>query len=263
VVVRRLFDHDRAYILPTPDGRFVFARPFGDDFTMIGTTDEDFSGDPAAVAVEPHEIAYLCDAVNAYLRRAIAPADVIWSFAGIRALHDDGAASAKDTTREYMLTLDSGVAQAPLLTVYGGKITTYRRLAETALDRLAPFFPAARPWTAGAPLPGGDFAPGGHEALAAETRRAWPFLAEGHVRRLIAAYGTRVRIMLDGATRLDDLGPRFGRDLTGTEIRYLMRREWAQTVDDVLWRRTKLGLELGPDGRAAVERFMTGAVGAD
>jgi glycerol-3-phosphate dehydrogenase len=263
VVMRRLFDHDRAYILPTPDGRFVFARPFGDDFTMIGTTDEDFSGDPAAAAVEPHEIAYLCDAVNAYLRRAIAPADVIWSFAGIRALHDDGAASAKDTTREYMLTLDGGVAQAPLLTVYGGKITTYRRLAEAALDRLTPFFPAARPWTAGAPLPGGDFARGGHEALAAETRRAWPFLTEDHARRLIAAYGTRVRMMLDGATRLEDLGPRFGRDLTGTEIRYLMRHEWAQTVDDVLWRRTKLGLELKPDRRAAVERFMTGTVGAD
>ena len=263
VVVRRLFDHDRAYILPTPDGRFVFARPFGDDFTLIGTTDEDFSGDPAAAAVEPHEVAYLCDAVNAYLRRGIAPADVIWSFAGVRALHDDGATSAKDTTREYMLTLDGGIREAPLLTVYGGKITTYRRLAEAVLERLAPFCLASRPWTAGAPLPGGDFAPGRDAALVAETQRAWPFLAESHARRLIAAYGTRVKIMLDGATRLADLGPRFGRDLTGAEIRYLMRREWAQTVDDVLWRRSKLGLELGPDGRAAVERFMTGVVGAD
>lgn len=263
VVVRRLFDHDRAYILPTPDGRFVFARPFGDDFTLIGTTDEDFSGDPAAASVAAHEIAYLCDAVNAYLRRGVSPADVIWSFAGVRALHDNGAASAKDTTREYMLTIDGGVREAPLLTVYGGKITTYRRLAEAVLDRLAPFFPASRRWTARAALPGGDFAPGRDEALIAETRRAWPFLAESHARRLVAAYGTRVELVLGGAKRLADLGPCFGPDLTGAEIRYLMRHEWAQTADDVLWRRTKLGLQLGPDGHAAVERFMTGAVGAD
>jgi glycerol-3-phosphate dehydrogenase len=261
VVVRRLFEHDRAYILPTPDGRFVFARPFGDDFTLIGTTDEDFSGDPAAAAVEPHEIAYLCEAVNAYLRQGIASADVIWSFAGVRALYDDGAANAKDATREYHLALDAPVGAAPLLTIYGGKITTYRRLAEVAFNRLAPHFPRSSPWTAGAPLPGGDFA-GGAAALVAEMRRAWPFLAERHARRLVAAYGTRARRVLDGATRLADLGPRFGPDLTGAEIRYLMRHEWAQTADDVLWRRSKLGLHLGKDARAAVDRFMTGAVGA-
>jgi len=261
IVVQRLFAHGHAYILPTPDGRIVFARPFGDGFTLIGTTDEDFSGDPGAAAVAPREIEYLCRTVNGYFRERIAPADVVWSFAGVRALYDDGAGSAKDTTRDYVLTLNQDVGRGPLLTVYGGKITTFRRLAEAVLDRLAPFFPPGRPWTAGAPLPGGDFAPAGYETLVADLRRRFRFLAERHARRLVAAYGTRARLVLDGATRLDDLGPRLGPDLTGAEIRYMMRHEWAQTAEDVLWRRSKLGLILDKDGRAAVERFVTGAVG--
>ncbi len=148
-----------------------------------------------------------------------------------------------------------------MLTVYGGKITTYRRLAEAALAKLAPFFPAAARWTAARPLPGGDFAVGRDEALVAETRRAWPFLAEPHARRLGAAYGTRAKLVLRGATRPEDLGPRFGPDLTGAEIRYLMRHEWAETVDDVLWRRSKLGLYVSKEDRAGIERFMVDAVG--
>jgi glycerol-3-phosphate dehydrogenase len=265
IVLKRLFEHDRAYILPTPDGRIVFARPFGDDFTLIGTTDEDFVGDPAAPTVAPHEIDYLCGAFNGYFRRAVAPDDVVWAFAGVRALYDDGARLARDTTREYVLTLDRGARQAPLLTVYGGKITTYRRLAEAALIKLAPYLASARAsaaWTADRPLPGGDFAPGTDATLVAETRRAWPFVAEAHARRLVAAYGTRVPLVLDGIARAEDLGPRFGADLTGAEIRYLMRHEWVETADDVLWRRSKLGLALTREERVAVERFVTGAVGA-
>ncbi len=265
IVVKRMFEHDRAYLLPTPDGRVVFARPFGPDFTLIGTTDEDFVGDPAAAAVEPREIDYLCQAVNAYFRAAVAPADVTWAFAGVRALYDDGKSSASETTREYLLALDHADGRAPLTTVYGGKITTYRRLAESVLAKLAPFFPDARvrtPWTAKSALPGGDFAPGGDDALVSETRRAWPFLAPAHARRLVAAYGTRVKLVLDGVAREEDLRPRLGADLTGAEVRYLMRHEWAQTADDVLWRRSKLGLYLSKDEAAAVERFMTSAVGA-
>ena len=261
IVVKRLFDHGRAYILPTPDGRVVFVRPFGPDFTLIGTTDEDFAGDPSAATVAPREIAYLCDTANAYLRHKIGPADVVWAFAGVRALHDDGAASARDTTREYVLTLDREPARAPLLTVYGGKITTYRRLAEAALARVAAVLPTGPAWTARKPLPGGDFKPGGDAALVAKTCRTWPFLAESHARRLIAAYGTRVARVLDGAASAADLGPRFGADLTGAEIRYLMRDEWADTADDVLWRRSKLGLQLTKAECAAVERFVTGAHG--
>jgi glycerol-3-phosphate dehydrogenase len=262
LVVARLFAHDRAYILPVPDGRIVFARPFGDAFTLIGTTEEDFAGDPAALAVAPHEIKYLCDAVNAYLRSPIGPADVVHAFAGVRALFADGSRLARDTTRDYVLTLDRSSGQAPLLTVYGGKITTYRRLAEAALTRLAGVLPGAPAWTAGRPLPGGDFPPGRDAVLVDEARRVWPFLAEPHARRLVAAYGTRVRMVLDGVVRPADLGPRFGADLTGAEIRYLMRHEWAETADDVLWRRSQLGLVLPKEAREAVARFMTAAVGS-
>jgi glycerol-3-phosphate dehydrogenase len=265
IVVRRMFEHDRAYILPTPDGRVVFARPFGPDFTLIGTTDEDFVGDPAAATVEPREAKYLCDVINGYFRAAIAPPDVVWAFTGVRALYDDGASNASETTREYLLTLDRAGDRAPLLTVYGGKITTYRHLAEAALAKLGRIFADTRaqtPWTAQQPLPGGDFAPGGDDAVVAQTRRTWPFLTEAHARRLVAAYGTRVRLVLKGVAREEDMGPRFGADLTGVELRYLMRHEWAQTADDVLWRRSKLGLHLSKDDAGAVERFVTGAVGA-
>jgi glycerol-3-phosphate dehydrogenase len=263
IVVKRMFEHDRAYILPTPDGRVVFVRPFGPDFTLIGTTDEDFVGDPAVPTVEAREIGYLCDAVNAYFRAVLSPVDVVWAFAGVRALYDDGASSASETTREYLLALDSDAGAAPLLNVYGGKITTYRRLAEAVLAKLGCFFPEAKkPWTARWTLPGGDFKPGSDDALVAETRGAWPFLAEAHARRLVAAYGTRVKLVLANVAREEDLGPRFGAGLTGAEIRYLMRHEWAETADDVLWRRTKLGLYLTKEEAAAVERFMTSAIGA-
>jgi glycerol-3-phosphate dehydrogenase len=260
IVVKSLFDHGRAYLLPTADGRYVFARPFGSDFTLIGTTDEDFVGDPAVLTVEPREIAYLCNAANRYFRDAIAPADVIWAFAGVRALYEDGSLRAQDTTREYVLVLDRDVGRAPLLTVYGGKITTYRRLAEAALAKLSQIFTIAPPWTADAPLPGGDFRR--FDQLVAETVRTWPFLAESHARRLVGAYGTRLKLVLGEARRAEDLGPRFGGDLTAAEIRYLMRHEWADTADDVLWRRSKFGLHVSKEEREGIERVMTAALGA-
>src|SRR6185437_15660053 len=224
-----------------------------------------FTGDPSAAVVEPREAEYLCDVVNGFFRAAIAPPDMVWAFAGVRALYDDGKSSATETTREYLLTLDRGGDRAPLLTVYGGKITTYRHLAQAALAKLSQIFTDARaqtPWTAKQVLPGGDFAPGSDDAVVAQTRRTWPFLTDAHARRLVAAYGTRVGLVLEGVAREADMGPRFGADLTGVELRYLMQHEWAQTADDVLWRRSKLGLHLSKDAAAAVERFMTGAVGA-
>jgi glycerol-3-phosphate dehydrogenase len=259
IVFRRLFDHGRAYILPTRDGRMVFVRPFGPDFTLVGTTDENFVGDPAAPAVDPQEVTYLCDVLNAYFRARIAAGDMVWAFAGIRALYDDHAKDAKDVTREYVLAVDQGFREAPLLTVYGGKITTYRRLAEAALDKLAAFLGVGPRWTATTPLPGGDFAR--REDLIAQTRRTWPFLSEAHARRLVCAYGTRCALILGKASRLEDLGPRFGADLTGAEILYLMRQEWAESADDVLWRRSKLGLSLSKDEHEAVERFIADRVG--
>jgi glycerol-3-phosphate dehydrogenase len=257
IVVRRLFEHDAGYIFQTPDRRVVFALPFERDFTMIGTTDQSFSGDPGGVAPGADEVGYLCAAANGYFRTQITPADVVWSFAGVRALYDDGSNKPQDTTRDYVLTLDESAA--PLLTIYGGKITTYRRLAEHALDKLAPIVKAGPAWTHGSRLPGGDFAHDGVAMLVAKTQAGWPFLAEEHVRRLVGAYGTRVARVLGAAKRPDDLGPWLGADLSGAEVRYLMREEWALTADDVLWRRSKLGLTFSPEQRESLAWFMAGA----
>ncbi len=256
IVVPRLYDHDRAYILQAADGRVVFAIPFARDFTLIGTTDRSFTGDPAVVAPTEPEIDYLCGVINAYFRASIVAADIVWAFAGVRALYDDGAGKPQDVGRDYVLSLDNASGVAPLLTVYGGKLTTFRRLAEDVLSRLSPFFPRSRPWTATAPLPGGDFVYDGVAALVARTQRQFPFLAKDHAERLVSAYGTRAENVLQGATRLDDLGPCFGADLTAAEVRYLMAKEWAKTADDVLWRRSKLGLRFSPPEQAALERFM-------
>jgi glycerol-3-phosphate dehydrogenase len=256
IVVRRLFDHDRGYIVQTRDGRFVFALPFERDFTLIGTTDQSFAGDPSGVQPSADEISYLCDVANAHFHATIAPADVVWSFAGVRSLHDDGSRKAQDVTRDYLLTLDEPNGEAPLLTVYGGKITTYRRLAETALRRLARYLKVGAPWTADAPLPGGEFPYDGVEALTARARGLWPFLTEANARRLVRAYGTRVDRILGDARRPEQLGEWFGDELTATEVRYLMRHEFAETSDDVLWRRSKLGLRVGAEAEAALTRFM-------
>jgi glycerol-3-phosphate dehydrogenase len=262
IVVRRLFTDDRGYIFQTRGKRVVFALPFERDFTLIGTTDCSFSGDPGIAAPTADEILHLCGVVNEHFRTPISPADVVWSFAGVRSLYDEDASDAQepqDTPRDYELALDDARGAAPLLTVYGGKITTYRRLAEAALDRLATFVGHGRAWTGRAALPGGDFALDGGGRLVSQTRSAWPFLEEGHARRLINAYGTRVDRILGSAKRLDDLGPMLGADLTAAEVRYLMAEEWAQTADDVLWRRSKLGLRVSPIERERLGQFMAEA----
>src|SRR5690242_4957811 len=264
IVVRRLYQHDRAYILQAADGRVVFAIPFERDFTLIGTTDRTFAGDPSTATPSGEEIDYLCRVTNEYFRTEIGAADVVWAFAGVRSLYDGGARKAKnrsvqDIGRDYELVLDKRYGEAPLLTIYGGKITTYRRLAEQALARLRPFFPHLRPWTGQSHLPGGDFVYDGVETLVERTLRTWPFLRAAHVRRLVRAYGSRVERVLENVTRLEDLGPAFGADLTAVEVRYLMRKEWAQTADDVLWRRSKLGLRFSPPQVSALERFMAEA----
>jgi glycerol-3-phosphate dehydrogenase len=262
IVVPRLFDHDRAYIFPTRDDRVVFALPFERDFTLIGTTDRGFAGDPGGVKPGADEIGYLCATANQHFRTTISAADVVWSFAGVRSLYEDGSKRAQDVTRDYVLTLDERAGEAAMLSVYGGKITTYRRLAEQALDRLAHILEVGPAWTVDSHLPGGEFPHDGLDALVAKTRKSRPFLTEEHARRLVRAYGTRVERVLGPARRLEDLGPRLGADLTGAEVRYLMDREWAQTEDDVLWRRSKLGLRVSPEERERLAKFMTGAVGA-
>jgi glycerol-3-phosphate dehydrogenase len=254
IVVARLFEHDRGYIFQAPDRRVVFALPFERDFTLIGTTDRSFAGDPAGVAPGADEIDYLCNAANGYLRTSVAPADVLWSFAGVRALHDDGSRKAQDIARDYVLALDE--RGPPLLTVYGGKITTYRRLAEHALSRLAHALKPGPAWTTASHLPGGDFPHDGFEALVGEARKSWPFLADAHARRLVRAYGTRIGRILGSAKQLDDLGTAFGADLTAAEVRYLIEQEWARSADDVLWRRSKLGLRVTAQERERLAAFM-------
>ena len=258
IVVPKLYDHDRGYILQNTDRRIVFALPYAGDFTLVGTTDRNFAGDLDALAPSAEEVTYLCDVVNGYFREPIGPGDVRWAFAGVRSLYDDGAGRPEDVTRDYHLELDERYREAPLLTIYGGKITTYRRLAETALARLARFFQLRAPWTATAPLPGGDFAWDGLAALIDEARRRWPFLDEREAMRLVQAYGTRLERVLGGAASRAELGPWFG-PLSAAEVRYLMADEWARRADDVLWRRSKLGLVLTADETAALAQFIAGS----
>ena len=256
IVVRRLFDHDRAYIFQNADGRIVFAIPYHGDFTLIGTTDADFRGDPGAVMAQPQEIIYLCQAASEYFREPVAPGQVVGTFSGVRSLYDDHAAKPKDLSRDYVLALDAGRGVAPLLSIYGGKITTARRLAEAALAQLAPFLRQPPPWTHRVPLPGGDFPWDGLGTLVEQARRRWPFLAEAHAFRLARAYGTRLDRILADATRFEDLDTCFGADLTAAEVRHLIRHEWADTADDVLWRRSKLGLRLQPHEQEALKKFV-------
>ena len=259
IVVPRLYDHDRAYIFQNSDGRIVFAIPYRNDFTLIGTTDRDYEGDPARVKATPEEIAYLCDSVNAYFARPVAPSDVVWAYAGVRPLYDDGASEAKSATREYVFELDLP-GGAPLLSIYGGKITTYRRLAEEALERLAPYLKgnkAGEGWTATAPLPGGDIDVSAVPALIADLRQHYPFLSEFHARRIVFAYGTCARRWLGVATSMADLGRSFGATLTEREVAYLMVNEWACDADDVVWRRSKLGLVMSAEEVAALDAWMT------
>jgi len=259
VVVRKLYDHDRSYIFQNADRRIFFAIPYERDFTLLGTTDQDYVGDPAKAQASAAEIDYICRGASEYFRQPVTPDMVVWSYSGVRPLFDDGASAAQEATRDYVLKLDV-VDGAPLLSVFGGKITTYRRLAEDALRRLAPHLPARAGlpagWTGTQALPGGDFPPDGYEALVAAIGTEFPFLADGHLRRLVRAYGTRTRLLLEGAGSQADLGQVFGADLTEAELRYLMRHEWAVTAADVVWRRSKLGLRLGAEQVASVDAAM-------
>jgi glycerol-3-phosphate dehydrogenase len=257
IVTRKLFGHDRSYILQGPDARFIFAIPYEDDFTLIGTTDQDHAGDPSEAHCTQEEIDYLCRFSSEYFKKPVTREDVVWTFSGVRPLYDDGAKSATAATRDYVLSLDAN--GPPLLNVFGGKITTYRRLTESVLEKLAPFFPhAGGPWTAGAPLPGGDFPVDGVEALTASMRDAHPFLTERWARRLVRAYGTEAREMLAGARSAADLGLHFGATLTEREVRWLMDREYAREAEDVVWRRSKLGLKLARQEIAALGAWMQG-----
>lgn len=258
IVTRRLFDHDKAYFFQGTDGRIVFAIPYEGAFTLIGTTDVDHHGAPGEAVCTPEEVAYLCAFASRYFRAAVTPDQVVWTYSGVRPLYDDGAKSATAATRDYVLSLDA--KGPPCLHVFGGKITTYRRLAEAAMAKLSPFTGATSgDWTEGAPLPGGDFPVDGVPRLVARLREAFPWLAEGHAHRLVRAYGTEAALVLGSARGPDDLGRDFGATLTERELRWMMTCEWARTAEDALWRRSKLGLHMTPEQIAAVDGFMADA----
>jgi glycerol-3-phosphate dehydrogenase len=258
IVVRKLYAHDRAYMFQNRDGRIVFVIPYQDDFTLIGTTDRDYHGDPSKVKATAEEVNYLCTAVSEYLAKPVKPADVIWSYAGVRPLYDDGASEAKAATRDYVFELDTP-AGAPVLSIYGGKITTYRRLAEEALERLSPYLRGgnARPgWTGTSPLPGGALDVFAIPALTAELVRDYPFLTAAHASRLAHAYGSLARKLLGSARSIGDLGRSFGATLTESEVRYLISSEWACSAEDIVWRRSKLGLRLSAGEIAALDDWI-------
>ncbi|ANK14214.1 glycerol-3-phosphate dehydrogenase [Erythrobacter neustonensis] len=260
IVVRRLFDHDYAYFFQLPDGRIFFAIPYETDFTLIGTTDVDHDGSLAEVKASAEEIAYLCAGASEYFRTPVTPDDVVWTYSGVRPLVDDGSGKPEAATRGYRFEVDGGTdGTPPLLSVFGGKITTYRHLAAEAVDQLAPYLPALKggDWTGSASLPGGDFAITEAGARIAELAAAYPFLSQRAAQRLIRLYGTRASAFLGDAVSLADLGEDFGHGLTAAEVDYLVASEWARTAADVLWRRTKLGLHFTPAQTARLEAYLS------
>ncbi len=256
IVTRRLFDHDKAYFLQGTDGRIIFAIPYERDFTLIGTTDAEHDDPDRRPTCTEAERDYLCAFASQYFRQPVTADDVVWSYAGVRPLYDDGARSATAATRDYVLKLDRA-AGAPVLHVFGGKITTYRRLAESALEKLGSVLPlSSGAWTAGVALPGGDFPVDGVADQVAGLQARYPFLTPDWALRLVRAYGAEAPAVLGEAASAADLGRDFGATLTEAELRWMVTREFATTAEDALWRRSKLGLRMTPAQVTAVEKAM-------
>ncbi|WP_421950690.1 glycerol-3-phosphate dehydrogenase [Pelagibacterium sp.] len=261
IVVRRLYDDPRCFFFQNADGRIFFAIPYQGDFTLIGTTDQDFGGDPASVEISPAETDYLLAAANQYFRAPIGRDDIVWAYSGVRPLYNDGASKAQEATRDYVLKHTGGGNIPALLNVFGGKLTTYRRLAESALGHIeSALGRRGGRWTAHASLPGGDFPVDGFQAEVEHLRARYPFLSPENARRLTRAYGTLAHAILADAGAAQDLGPDFGCGLTGAEVRYLVEREWARSADDILWRRSKLGLHANLIDRFALDQFVREAL---
>ncbi|WP_113912416.1 glycerol-3-phosphate dehydrogenase [Roseovarius dicentrarchi] len=258
IVTKRLFDHDKCYFFQGTDGRIMFAIPYETDFTLIGTTDQEHDDPETPPVCTPQEQAYMVEFVNAYLKDPISTDDIVWTYSGVRPLYDDGSSSATAATRDYTLKVDKS-AGAPVINIFGGKITTYRRLAEGVMDLIAAEMDnLPGKWTAGVPLPGGDFAVDAVDAKIAELEQPYPFLSRPWAQRLIRAYGTQAAHILDGVATRDDMGQDFGATLTAIEVDWLMDREYARTAEDVLWRRSKLGLRLTAEQAAALDSYMRG-----
>lgn len=258
IVVRRLFDHPYSYFFQLPDGRIFFAIPYERQFTLIGTTDQDHHGSEFEVRASAEEIAYLCEGANQYFQTAITPEDVVWTYSGVRPLIDDGSGRPETATRGYALELDHAEGGRPLLSIFGGKITSYRQVAQAVVDKLMPYLGISDGghWTDTAPLPGGDFPMTGADRLAADYGQHYPFLGARDIDRIVKAYGTSAKIWLGDAKTRSHLGKDFGAGLSAAEVDYLVRHEWAVTAEDILWRRSKLGLLLGAPEAAALSEYL-------
>ncbi len=260
IVVPKLFDHEFAYIFQQPDGRICFAIPYEGQFTLIGTTDAEHSGSLDKLEPDADEVRYLCDGVNRYFVKNITPADIVWSYAGVRAIVDFGKDRPEAASRGYRLVLSAAEEGAPMLGIYGGKITSYRHVAQEAVDLLATRLDVLKAdhWTADEALPGGDFPRDAQGLLVGELRREYPFLDKVQATRIARAYGLDAISWLGAAKSWDELGQDFGAGLSEAEVNHLRRNEWAVSADDVLWRRTKLGLHMDAPGQAALKEFMGG-----
>lgn len=259
IVVPKLYDHDKCYFFQGEDGRIIFTIPYETDFTLIGTTDAEHHNVTEKPVCTPQEQSYLVDFASNYFKKPVTIDDIIWTYSGVRPLYDDGATSATAATRDYVLKVNN-TAGAPMLNVFGGKITTYRRLAESALEKIAPFFPQTKGvWTAGVPLPGGDFPVDGVQNLTDRLVSQYPFLSPAWATRLIKAYGTEAIEVLGDARTTADLGNDFGATLTQAEVQWLMNNEYAHTAEDVVWRRSKLGLRLSAQQIETLDIWMAQA----
>ena len=255
IVTKRLFDHDKCYFFQGEDGRIIFAIPYETDFTLIGTTDADHDNADTRPQISDEERDYLINFVNGYVKQDITKEDVVWTYAGVRPLYDDGATSATAATRDYVLSLDE--TAAPVLNIFGGKITTYRKLSKHALAKLTDIFPKmSGDWTAGVPMPGGDFPVHGVQKLVTDLQTAYPFLDDRWALRMIRAYGTEARDVLGEAKTVGDLGTDFGATLTEAELRWMRDAEFATCAEDAVWRRTKLGLRLSAEQVSEIDAWF-------
>lgn len=260
IVTRRLYSHDKAFFFQNDDGRLIFSIPFEKDFTLIGTTDVDHQSDLEHVECTPEEVDYLCQVVSRYFENPISKADVVWSYSGVRPLHDEIDGKASTASRDYEIKVLDENGKAPLINIFGGKITTYRKLSEEVVAELSPYVKLiGKPWTDHTPLPGGDFPVQARQEVIDDIQEEFPFLSAPALRRLFDTYGTRIRTILKGVNSLKDMGKSFGADLTEIEVRYLMDHEWAENAEDVVWRRTKLGLRLNEAEISNLDTWMNKA----
>ena len=259
IVVPRLYEGEHAYIVQDSGKRIIFMIPYERDFTLIGTTDMVVNDIGEGSAISQEELDYLCTQVSRYSARPVTPDQVVWSYSGIRPLYDDGTEDPSAVTRDYTLVLEDGDVNVPQLSVYGGKITTYRKLAEAALDKLAPWMEKANgKWTGTEPLPGGDLGPDGQAGFLPRLAARYPGMPETLLAALMQRHGTKADAILGNAAKPADLGEYFGGNLYESEVRYLIEHEWAQQPDDILWRRTKAGLHMSPEQRARFSLYMEG-----